>query len=83
MPVPTDVATATVELRDPRRFQVPVTLVCPEFSPEDARDRIESGDVPELARAQRVEYVDIDSGHWPMITCPDVMARVIHESLVV
>lgn len=41
VPVPADVATATVELRDPRRFQVPVTLVCPEFSPEDARqDRV-------------------------------------------
>ena len=82
VPVPGGVASAVVELVDERRYDVAVTVVCPEFSPDDARQWIEAGDIPELARARRVDFVDIDSGHWPMITCPDVMARAIHDNIV-
>src|SRR5690606_36696727 len=72
VPVPAGVATGVVELTDERRYSVPATLVCPEFSPDDAREWIAAGDLPELSRAQRVDFVDLDSGHWPMLTCPDV-----------
>jgi len=44
---------------------------------KQARAWIASGDVPELARAKHVEYVDIDSGHWPMITKPADLARLL------
>ena len=40
---------------------------------------VASGDVPELAKARAVEYVDIDSGHWPMFTKPDELARILAE----
>lgn len=82
VPVPAGVATGVVELTDERRYSVPATLVCPEFSPDDAREWIAAGDLPELSRAQRVDFVDLDSGHWPMLTCPDVMARAIHDNIV-
>ena len=77
IPVPEGVAKGLVRLTDERRFDVPVTLVCPEFSPAQARAWIDAGDVPELARAKRLEYVDIDSGHWPMFTRPAELARLI------
>lgn len=77
--VPGGVAQATVVLSDDRRYRVPVTLVCPEFSPDQARTWIAGGDLPELERAQRVSFVDIDSGHWPMLTRPDELARLLHE----
>ena len=40
-------------------------------------DRIDAGDIPELARAKHVDLADIDSGHWPMITKPAELARIL------
>jgi pimeloyl-ACP methyl ester carboxylesterase len=77
IPVPEAVTRGIVHLRDERRFDVPVVLVCPEFTPEDLRQWIAAGDVPELARARRAEFVNIDSGHWPMFTRPAELAALI------
>ena len=77
VPVPEQVARGTVRLADERRFDVPVVLICPEFTPAQAREWIAGGDVPELARAKHVEFVDIDSGHWPQITQPAALADLL------
>lgn len=77
IPVPEAVATGKVRLTDERRFEVPVLLICPEFGPEQAREWIDGGDVPELAKARDVEMVDIDSGHWPMFTKPRELAQLL------
>ncbi|MFK4540733.1 pimeloyl-ACP methyl ester carboxylesterase [Streptomyces tendae] len=77
IPVPEAVARGVVQLTDERRFEVPVVVVCPEFTPAQARKWIDGGDVPELARARRVDFADIDSGHWPMISKPAELARVL------
>lgn len=77
IPVPEGVAHAVVRLTDERRYDIPVVLICPEFSPAQAREWVDGGEVPELAKAKHVEYVDIDSGHWPMVSCPVELARVI------
>ncbi|XVV00720.1 alpha/beta fold hydrolase [Actinosynnema sp. CA-248983] len=77
IPVPEGVTKGVVRLADERRFDVPVVLICPEFTPDQARDWIAAGDVPELAAAKHVEYLDIDSGHWPMLTRPADLARLI------
>jgi pimeloyl-ACP methyl ester carboxylesterase len=66
-----------VRLSEERRFDVPVVLVCPEFSPEQAREWIDAGDVPELTKAKYLDYVDIDSGHWPMFSQPAELARLL------
>lgn len=77
IPVPEGVARGVVRLVDDRRFAVPVLVVCPEFTPAQARECVDAGDVPELARAERVDFTDIDSGHWPMITRPAELARIL------
>jgi pimeloyl-ACP methyl ester carboxylesterase len=77
IPVPEGVAKGVVRFTDGRRFDVPVVLVCPEFTPAQAREWIDAGDVPELAKARHVEFVDIDSGHWPMRTKPAELARLL------
>ncbi len=77
VPVAGSVSRAVVRLDDERRFDVPVVVVCPEFGPQDARAWIAAGDVPELARASDVSFVDIDSGHWPMVTRPVELATIL------
>ena len=77
VPVPAGVAEGVVRLTDERRFSVPVTLVCPEFSPAQAREWIAEGELAELAKAEHLDLADIDSGHWPMITEPVALARLL------
>lgn len=76
IPVPEGVTGGVVHLTDGRRFDIPVALVCPEFSPAEARQWIEST-VPELTRVNRLTYIDIDSGHWPMFSRPVELARLL------
>ena len=77
VPVPQRVAQGIVTYGDARRFEIPVVLVCPEYSPEQARTWIDAGDVPELASVRTISFVDIDSGHWPMVTRPAELATLI------
>jgi len=77
--VPAAVTQGIISLTDERRYDVPVTLVCPEFTPAQAKEWLEAGEIPELAKATRLDYVDIDSGHWPMFTKADDLARILAE----
>jgi pimeloyl-ACP methyl ester carboxylesterase len=77
IPVPEGVARGVVRLTDERRYDVPVVLVCPEFTPAQAREWIEAGELPELAKAKNLDLVDIESGHWPMVTKPVELARLL------
>jgi pimeloyl-ACP methyl ester carboxylesterase len=80
IPVPEGVAKGVVNLADERRHDVPVVLVCPEYSPAQAKEWIDGGEVPELTAARNVSFVDIDSGHWPMISAPAELARLLSEA---
>jgi pimeloyl-ACP methyl ester carboxylesterase len=79
IPVPEGVARGVVRLADGRRYDVPVVVVCPEFTPAQAEEWIGRGDVPELATVAHLSFRDIDSGHWPMITAPLELARLLAE----
>jgi pimeloyl-ACP methyl ester carboxylesterase len=77
IPVPEGVSRGVVQLEDERRYDVPVTLICPEFSPAQAQEWIDSGEVPELPHVKQLDLVDIDSGHWPMVTQPERLADLL------
>jgi pimeloyl-ACP methyl ester carboxylesterase len=77
IPVPEGVSKGVVHLTDDRRYDVPVVLVCPEFDPTQAQEWIDDGELPELARARHLDLVDIDSGHWPMVTKPKELAQLL------
>jgi pimeloyl-ACP methyl ester carboxylesterase len=81
IPVPEAVARGIVRLTDERRYDIPVVLVCPEFSPADARAWMDAGHLPELAKVKHLEMVDIDSGHWPMFTRPTELAAILAEAV--
>jgi pimeloyl-ACP methyl ester carboxylesterase len=80
IPVPEGVSKGVVHLTDERRYDVPVVLVCPEFTPAQAQGWIDDGDLPELAKAKHLELVDIDAGHWPMVTKPKELARLLADA---
>lgn len=48
VPVPEGVVKGVVRLTDERRFDVPVVVVCPEFTPAQAEKWIAAGESPEL-----------------------------------
>ena len=79
-PVPVGVTKGIVHWTSEARHDVPLTLICPEFSPAEAQEWIDGGDVPELADATKLELVDIESGHWPMFTQPKALAALIDEA---
>ena len=80
IPVPEGVTRGAIRLADERRYDVPVVLVCPEFTPAQAREWIERGEVPELAKSRNVSFAGIDSGHWPMISAPAELARLLAQA---
>ena len=80
IPVPEGVTRGVIRLADERRYNVPVVLVCPEFTPAQAKEWIGQGGVPELAKSKTVSFLDIDSGHWPMISAPADLARLLSQA---
>ena len=69
-----------IRLADERRYDVPVVMVCPEFSPAQAKEWIDHGAIPELAKSKDVSFLNIDSGHWPMISAPADLARLLSQA---
>jgi pimeloyl-ACP methyl ester carboxylesterase len=80
IPVPEGVTRGVIRLADERRYDVPVVLICPEFTPAQAKEWIDQGEVPELAKSKNVSFVNIDSGHWPMISAPADLARLLAQA---
>ena len=70
-------------LSDERRYEVPVTMICPEFSVEMLKGWMAQDMEPvrELARIRDVTYVDLPTGHWPQFTKPDELAQVILDAI--
>ena len=79
-PVPEGVTRGVIKLADERRYAVPVVLVCPEFTPAQASEWIDQGEASELASSKNVSFLDIDSGHWPMISAPAELARLLAQA---
>ncbi|GAA4608927.1 pimeloyl-ACP methyl ester carboxylesterase [Actinoplanes octamycinicus] len=77
VPVPEAVARGAVRYTSDRRFDVPVTLICPEYTPAQAREWLDAGDLPELPKVKHLDMLDLDSGHWPMLTRPAELATLL------
>ena len=79
VPSPARAASDPQQLTDKRRYDVPVTVICPEFSSEMLHGWIAQDMAPvrELAKIREVEYVDLPTGHWPQFTRPAELAQTI------
>lgn len=79
IPQPVRVAQDRQQLSNPRRYDVPSTVICCEFTAADAREWIAAGSpyMAELAKLRDYELVDLPTGHWPQFTKPAELVRVI------
>jgi pimeloyl-ACP methyl ester carboxylesterase len=79
IPTPKGVAFDQQRLGDERRFDVPITIICCEFSSAMVRAWVEQ-DLPfvkELVAIKEVSYIDLPTGHWPQFTKPAELAEAI------
>jgi pimeloyl-ACP methyl ester carboxylesterase len=83
IPSPERVTRDPQRLTDDRRYDVPVTVICPEFTSEMLRGWIDKGLPPvrEFTKIRDVELVDLPTGHWPQFTRPEDLARSILASI--
>lgn len=79
VPEPVGVARDSQALSDPRRYDVPVTVIACEFTTDQLREWMAAGIpyVAELSRITDVELVDLPTGHWPQFTRPRELAAAI------
>lgn len=82
IPMPEQVLTTPLRLDDERRYTVPITLVCMEYTSDDMRGWVAAGaeEAREIPKFGEVTYVDLPGGHWPQLTQPDALARVILDA---
>jgi len=83
IPQPAGVATDRQVLGDPRRYDVPVTVISCEFPSQMLRDLMakDHAYTAELARVHDADLVDLPTGHWPQFTRPADLAAAIVAAL--
>ncbi|MCU1507841.1 MAG: alpha/beta hydrolase [Glaciihabitans sp.] len=67
---------------DARRLEIPSTVIAAEFSADDLRRWIESGEIAELGKLTNLEIVEVRTGHWPQLTKPKELAAAILAAVV-
>lgn len=77
IPEPARVTSDPIHLVDPRRYQVPATVICCEFRAEQLRGWMSRGFASELPLTADLELVDLPTGHWPQFTKPRELAATI------
>ena len=77
IPEPARVTSDPIHLTDPRRYDVPATIICCEFTPQQLTAWIEQGFSSEVPRTKNVDLVSLPTGHWPQLTKPDELAAAI------
>ncbi|MFC6896773.1 alpha/beta fold hydrolase [Nonomuraea dietziae] len=70
-------------LRDPRRYDVPITVITCEYPAETVRELTANGHpyTAELAKVRDAKIVDLPTGHWPQFTKPAELGAAIVEAL--
>ncbi|MFD1717763.1 alpha/beta fold hydrolase [Georgenia deserti] len=75
---PAGVLTSTARLRNPRRKDIPVTMVCTSMPAATVQDAITAGApfTEELA-GRDLMLLDMPTGHWPMFSRGEDLAHAI------
>jgi pimeloyl-ACP methyl ester carboxylesterase len=83
LPIPARVATEKQVLGDPRRYEVPVTVITCELPESMLRELMAKQHpyVAELAAVKHYEIVELPTGHWPMLSKPAELATLVAAAL--
>ena len=83
IPEPVRVTSDKQILSDPRRYDVPVTLISCQIPTKLLREWMAQGNpyVAELAKIKDVELIDLPTGHWPQFTRPLGLATAILDAV--
>lgn len=83
LPIPAKVAAERQVLSDPRRYDVPVTVITCEMTEATLRELVGKAHpyVAELAAVKNFEIVELPTGHWPMLSKPAELAALIAAAL--
>jgi pimeloyl-ACP methyl ester carboxylesterase len=81
VPQPGGVLREGATLSDPRRLEIPTTVICTAYTADEYRDAVEKGYdfVAGLADAKDVTYVELPTSHWPMWSRPRELAAIIDD----
>jgi pimeloyl-ACP methyl ester carboxylesterase len=81
--VPRRVPTDPIHLTDERRREIPATMLAGVMSSEKVREILEAAPpwAAEVAATKNLEIVDLRTGHWPMYSAPDLLARSLVKAL--
>ncbi|WP_285113667.1 alpha/beta hydrolase [Leifsonia sp. fls2-241-R2A-40a] len=82
VPEPAAVTRGPIPLSDdPRRRAVPATVVACEFTPADLQSWVDGGSpvVVEVGKLERLDVVELPTGHWPMFTRPSELGALLAE----
>lgn len=79
VPEPGPVVRAAVHLSNQARFTVPTTLVCCSMPSAQILELAQAGHpmFAEVAKFDHVEVMDLPTGHWPMWSRPEALAKMI------
>lgn len=79
VPEPGQVLRQPVKLNNEARLQVATTLVCCSIPSAQLKELANAGHpmFAEVANLEQVELVDLPTGHWPMWSRPEDLARIL------
>jgi hypothetical protein len=80
VPHPVGALTERIELRNPRRNDVPATVICCSFPSAVVAQATDDTIFAPLRDLTDVSYVDLPTGHWPMWSKPEELATVIEKA---
>ncbi len=79
VPEPGRIPHDPIELSNPARLDVPATVICTSMSVAQMQELVAGpwAPVTELGELTDVTYLDLPTSHWPMVTEPVALARVL------
>ncbi len=79
---PGGVARSPIQLHDRRRLDVPTTVVCTSLPSAVLQELTAIGQMPsELPLMSAVRYVDLPTGHWPMLSIPEQLGELLAQEI--
>lgn len=83
VPQPAGTVRGAATLTNPRRLDVPGTVICSSFPSADFRAYAEQGAdfLAGLIDHTSLRFVDLPTGHWPMWSLPEQLAGLIAEAV--